>query len=356
MKKLLSMFLLCFLLVLSSVTVFAANAEINFVTYESDDGEKTYVDVTITENEASMIQFCVDYDSETLECVSATAGDVFSGKSAPLINKTEGKIYFIWDSLTALKDSGTLLHIEFVRKDKSGSEVGIDEDESFIVANSKFETVGTPGESAKIEGEEEENSSSAPETESSESSSVTESSPSQESSSENSSQESSGSSSESNEDSSSSQSSKPDGSSSASSSSKPEIQTGSNNGITVDKNDAVIDVEEEIEIEIIEGEKEEVVWYSSNEDVAKVEDGKVVPVSPGTAIITVTTEDGTDEATCVITVTDEETENSEESVEVITSPEEKVKNPAYLFVIIALLVAAVISAAVLIIKKSKKQV
>ena len=25
-------------------------------------------------------------------------------KSAPLINKTEGKIYFIWDSLTALKD------------------------------------------------------------------------------------------------------------------------------------------------------------------------------------------------------------------------------------------------------------
>ncbi|MBQ6878260.1 MAG: hypothetical protein IJO22_07700 [Oscillospiraceae bacterium] len=348
MKKLLSMFLLCFLLVLSSITVFAANAEINFVTYESDDGEKTYVDVTITENEASMIQFCVDYDSETLECVSATAGDVFSGKSAPLINKTEGKIYFIWDSLTALKDSGTLLHIEFVRKDKLGSEVGIDEDESFIVANSKFETVGTPGESAKIEGEEEENSSSATEKESSESSS------SQESSSENSSQESSGSSSESNEDSSSSQSSKPDGSSSASSSSKPEIQTGSNNGITVDKNDAVIDVEEEIEIEIIEGEKENVVWYSSNEDVAKVEDGKVVPVSPGTAIITVATEDGTNEATCVITVTEEETKNLEESVEVITSPEEKVKNPAYLFVIITLLVAAVILAAVLIIKKSKK--
>lgn len=330
-----------------SVTAFAAdNAKIEFITYESDDGERTYVDVTITENEASMLQFCVDYDSEKLECVSATAGGVFSGKNAPLINKTEGKIYFIWDSLTPLKDSGTLLHIEFIKKNDSGSEVGVDEEESFIVANSKFETVGEAGESAKIEGKQEENVSS--ESSSSDQSSVSsESSPESSSSVQNSSSASS------------SVSSSSQSSSSASSVPKPEIETGSNNGITVDKNDAVVDVEDEIEIEIIEGEKENVIWYSSNEDVAKVEDGKVVPVSPGTAIITVTTEDGTEEATCVVTVTEEETEGTSsenETIEVITSPEKEENDPAFVFVVIALLAVAAVTAAVLVIKKSKKQV
>ncbi len=353
MKKIISVVLLCLLTFFLEATVFAAgNAEIKFVTYESDDGEKSYVDVTITENEASMIQFCVDYDSEVLECVSATAGDVFSGKSAPLINKTEGKIYFIWDSLTPLKDGGTLLHIEFARKKSSDSEVGIDEEESFIVANSKFETVGTPGESIKIEGEEEESSSSSmPDAESSQSSSSTTESSSQSSSS----QQNSESSSESQETSSVPQTSRPSGSSS----SGTEIQTGSNNGITVDKNDAVVDVEQEIKIEIIEGESENLVWYSSNEDIAKVEDGKVVPISPGTAIITVTTEDGTNEATCVITVTDEETEGTSsenETIEVITSPEKEENDPAFVFVVIALLAVAAVTAAVLVIKKSKKQV
>lgn len=344
MKKIVSMILLGLLVMAFSITAFAAdNAKIEFVTYESDDGEKTYVDVTITENEVSMLQFCVDYDSEKLECVSATAGGIFSGKNAPLINKTEGKIYFIWDSLTPLKDSGILLHIEFIKKNDFGSEVGVDKEESFIVANSKFETVGEAGESAKIEGKPDENISSG-------SSSSIQSSVSSESSSESSSS----------SQNSSSESSSLQSSSSVSSLPGSGIETGSNNGITVDKNDAVVDIEDEIKIEIIEGEKENVVWYSSNEDVAKVEDGKIVPVSPGTTIITVTTEDGTEEATCVVTVTDEKAESesysSEEEVIEVVSSGKKEKTSSYWLIIILPLVAAVITAAVLIIKKSKKQI
>jgi len=46
-----------------------------------------------------------------------------------------------------------------------------------------------------------------------------------------------------------------------------------------------------------------VTWESDDEDIAEVdEDGKVTGIAPGTATITVTTEDGDKTATCVITV------------------------------------------------------
>ena len=45
-------------------------------------------------------------------------------------------------------------------------------------------------------------------------------------------------------------------------------------------------------------------WSSSDESVATVEDGTVKAIGPGTATITVHTEDGDHTATCVVTVTD----------------------------------------------------
>ena len=47
---------------------------------------------------------------------------------------------------------------------------------------------------------------------------------------------------------------------------------------------------------------QKVTWTSSNEGVATVSDGKVLAVSEGSAIITVTTEDGKKTATCTVTV------------------------------------------------------
>ena len=46
-----------------------------------------------------------------------------------------------------------------------------------------------------------------------------------------------------------------------------------------------------------------VTWTSSNPSVATVENGVVTAVAPGTAVITVTTEDGAKTATCTVTVT-----------------------------------------------------
>ena len=45
-----------------------------------------------------------------------------------------------------------------------------------------------------------------------------------------------------------------------------------------------------------------VVWSSSNESVAKVSNGKVTAVSPGSVTITAKTDDGSKTATCQITV------------------------------------------------------
>lgn len=49
-----------------------------------------------------------------------------------------------------------------------------------------------------------------------------------------------------------------------------------------------------------------VIWTSSNDNVATVENGKVTAIKQGTAIITVTTVDGNKTANCTVIVTDEE--------------------------------------------------
>ena len=56
-------------------------------------------------------------------------------------------------------------------------------------------------------------------------------------------------------------------------------------------------------VEPAEATNKAVTWTSDKVDVATVEDGKVTAVSPGTAIIMVTTEDGGKTATCTVTVT-----------------------------------------------------
>lgn len=292
MNKIKFIFMSFILTVCLSVTAFAAgNAVIDFDSYESDDG-KIYVDVNISENDASMIQFCVEYDSESLECVSASAGDVFSGKTAPLINVTEGKIYFIWDALEPLGDSGTLLHIEYALKAEKDSEVGIAEDESFVVANSKFEDIGSVSGSVIIEKAPESSSSEAdvpgnsalpsePEESSSSASESEVSSSVQEEETTHSEKEETGAPpADTSQD-----SEKPD-------SGVPEIE--------LDMYSAELTVGEEI-IVTASG-AEDIVWFSSNESVAVVSEGKITALSYGTAIITAMTEDGTKEAACVVSV------------------------------------------------------
>ena len=313
MKKLFSVIICAFFLMQFSVAAFAAeNAEISFDTYSSDGNGNVCVDVNISENgDPAMLQFCVAYDSSVLDIVSVTTGDAFSGNSSPVINQIDGKIYFIWDSFQPLEDGGTMLHVEFSQKSNKETEVWIDETESFVVADSSFNDIGVIEGQAEIKA----GSEIKPEPEK-----------------------------------------KPE-SENSSSQSKP--ASGSNNGINIDKNEVSVGVGEEVKVELEDAEDENVVWYSSNENVVKVdENGEIVPVAPGTATVTVTTEEGDKEATCVVTVTDDgvKTDYAESGeVEVLYSDKDEESVPGWVWAVIAVMVAAIAVVVVLLIKKIRNK-
>ncbi len=52
----------------------------------------------------------------------------------------------------------------------------------------------------------------------------------------------------------------------------------------------------------IDAANKAVIWTSNDHDVATVDNGKVTAITPGTAIITVATEEGNYKATCTIEV------------------------------------------------------
>lgn len=79
-------------------------------------------------------------------------------------------------------------------------------------------------------------------------------------------------------------------------------------GVTLDKESISIvigDTDQLTEtIEPTNADNKNVSWSSSAENVATVKDGTVTAVAAGSAVITVTTEDGGKEASCTITVTE----------------------------------------------------
>ena len=154
MKKILSVFLLVLILVCSSLSAFAAESkELSFNTYDSKNNENICVDVVISgTGKPSMMQFCLAYDSDVLEVESINFGDAFDGATAPMINHIDGKIYFIWDSLNALQNNGTVLNIEYKKLSEKGTSVYIDKTESFVVADSSFKDIGVVKGEATIAG------------------------------------------------------------------------------------------------------------------------------------------------------------------------------------------------------------
>ena len=341
MKKVLSVILFLVLVAANGVFAFAAeSSEISFNTSGPDSSGKVVVDVVVSGScEPIMLQFCVAYDSEKLECVSVNVGSVFSEKTSPLMNVTDGKIFFIWDSLSPIK-GGTILSIEFMQKADSGSaSVWIDESKDLIVSDDSFVNVGVAGEKAEI------NLSKTSENTSSESSSVHISETTPEGSSEE-------------ESSSASESSEP-----AEEENNSGAETGYSKGIEIDKTDVTVKIGEEAFISV-SGTDKNLVWYSSNESVVIVEDGKIIPVAPGTATVTVITEDWSGEATCIVTVvgqpeqevssessesepevSSEPSESEQDSTEVIEvdSPRtEKESSSVWIWIVVALLACAIV--------------
>lgn len=260
MKKITALFLMALVVLFSAVSAFAAEkADISFDTYSSENGENICVDVLISENgNPSMMQFCIAYDDSILDCVIVSAGDAFVGNNSPIINQIDGRIYFIWDSLTPLGSGGTMIHIEFVPKEATDTSVGIDLNETFIVADANFEEIGNITGSAEIDFAEDDETEDSP------------TPPSME----------------------------------------PETENGSEESVpdeSVADNDTSADIETELETEAEITEEDTVVWESADESVAVIEDGKIVAVAPGTTTITVATEDGEKEASVEITVKEDGT-------------------------------------------------
>ncbi|MGN0629624.1 MAG: Ig-like domain-containing protein [Oscillospiraceae bacterium] len=278
MKRISLLFLATFLLITGCVQVFAAENDTNIImdVISEPSSENAIVNIVISGNsEPEMIQFCLGYDPDKMECVSASVGSVLSGNTAPTINVENGKIYFVWDSLRPITTEGVLLQLEFKSIDKQAdSEIWIDKEKSFIIADESFNNIAQSDkvENAIVFSSENSNSSE------SETSSSTGNDSSQTQSETN--------------------------TSGQTSSTNEKVEEGYNNGLTLKDNKLSVEMDSEIKLDV-EDANEKLVWSSSNENVAVVdEDGNITAIGPGTATITVTDESGGKEASCVITVTD----------------------------------------------------
>lgn len=142
MKKLCS-FLAAFLLAVSFATIAFAEQGAGISMESSTDGKNSTVSVMLSGNtNPEMIQFCMNYDPQKMECIGAYAGGAFDGKGSPTINIEGGKIYFVWDSLNPIESEGVLLKVEFKSiNDSSDAEVSIEGGKKLIIAGKDFKNV-----------------------------------------------------------------------------------------------------------------------------------------------------------------------------------------------------------------------
>ena len=86
-------------------------------------------------------------------------------------------------------------------------------------------------------------------------------------------------------------------------------------GVSLDKTSAELEVGGTLALKATvapdDATNKNVSWSSSDENVATVKDGTVTAAAAGSAVITVTTEDGGKTATCNITVTEKSSEDDD---------------------------------------------
>ncbi len=86
-------------------------------------------------------------------------------------------------------------------------------------------------------------------------------------------------------------------------------------GVSLDKESAELEVGGTLTLKATvapdDAANKNVSWKSDKEEVATVKDGSVTAVAAGSAVITVTTEDGGKTATCNITVTENTSEDDD---------------------------------------------
>lgn len=317
MKKIKLFFLITFLLIIGRVQTFAAENEANIImdVISETNSENSIVNIVISgDSEPEMIQFCLGYDPDKMECASASVGSALSGNTAPTINVENGRIYFVWDSLRPIAAEGVVLQLEFKSIDKQAdSEIWLDKEKSFIIADGSFNNIAQSDKVENVVVFSSENSNSS----GSEISSSTGND--------------------------SSQTQGGTNTSGQTSSANEKVEEGYNNGLTLKDNKLSVETDSEIKLDV-EDANEKLVWSSSNESVVIVdEDGNITAIGPGTATITVTDESGGKEASCVITVTD------------TLETEAKIEKTNLLVPLMVLICAVVILFVVICVKRTKSK-
>ena len=253
MKKLRELCTIALVFIISTNFAFHSIAESNGqISIESGSLDSTgvyQISVVLSKNtNIEMIQFTLGYDSEKLELLTYAVGSAFSGKTAPTIsNPSNGIVCFVWDALSPLNEGGTLLTLDVKpRTNASGvTQVWFNYDEDFVFADADYQQVLIEAQGAEIDLD-----------------SALAASP------------------------------------LIAATPNADI-VGYNNGLNLSSNELSLSVGDE-ETLTVSGDSGTLAWSSSNESVATVENGRVTAFSSGTAIILVSSADGTKEATCVV--------------------------------------------------------
>lgn len=190
-----------------------------------------------------MLQFCLKYDDSLLELQSVTAGEVFRDTTYPTISNSEpGYIYCVWEALKPLSD-GNLLIMKFKAKDNTEGSTSIifDTDYDTLAADGDFNDIPLTFDKLDLV---------------------------------------------------------------ISGNEQSENTSGKTPAMNVEENTKQVTITTGKDITVAEG-KENLIWTSSNENVAVVENGVVTAVSEGYALITAENEDGSEHESYAVTITNE---------------------------------------------------
>ena len=250
MKKHIQSIIICLLWIYAAVCSSVSAEEQAELSFEvNQDGPVYHVALNISgKSEPEMLQFCLKYDDSKLELQTVTAGEVFQDTTYPTISNTEpGYIYCVWEALQPLSD-GNLLIMQFKAKENSEGSASIffDTDYDTLAADGEFNDIPLTFDRLEL---------------------------------------------------------------AVSGDDEVEKPSGKTPAMNVEENTKKVTVTTGENITVSE-RKDNLIWTSSNENVAVVENGVVTAVSEGYALITAETEDGSEHESYAVTITNEKV-NSE---------------------------------------------
>ena len=302
MKKLIfSMVLIAVLLL--AVPTFAAAEGITLSCTATNPDENGNCDVAVELSGCegiAMMQLCLLYNAEELSCVGAETGILFRDTLAPTINiQRPGEIVLSWDSLTPLQSGGTMLLLHMCLLGDE-AEMVFSGGNDLVLAREDFiplevDRVGcaiqrgateVPGTPVPTETDAPIETPLPTETDAPTETPVPPEAPVLSVSAKEIPEETG-------------LGIEPDTETPAS-----VMTSGESNGLTMQREQITVDAGKTVVLTIQEAEPS-LVWFSSDERVATVdENGTVTAHEDGTALITVSTDDGTAYGSCVVTVSD----------------------------------------------------